>query len=68
MDGEWTAVTIRDGAAIGAGAIIMAGVTVGHDSVVGAGAIVTKDVQSGSRVMGNPASQRRFRLCEEMLC
>jgi acetyltransferase-like isoleucine patch superfamily enzyme len=48
-------VTIRDGAVIGARAVIRAGVTVGRRSVVAMGAVVTKDVPDGTVVMGVPA-------------
>jgi acetyltransferase-like isoleucine patch superfamily enzyme len=48
-------VFIEDGAWIGAGAIIIAGVTIGENAVVGAGAVVTKDVPPYSVVVGNPA-------------
>ena len=37
-------IVIEDGAWIGAGAIILAGVTVGRNAVVGAGSVVVKDV------------------------
>ncbi|MFN4168073.1 MAG: acyltransferase [Pannonibacter phragmitetus] len=40
---------------IGAGSIILPGVTIGDDCIVGAGAVVTKDVPPGSIVVGNPA-------------
>lgn len=40
---------------IGAGALILGGVTVGDDSIVGAYAVVSKDVPAGSVVAGNPA-------------
>lgn len=40
---------------VGAGAIILPGVTVGDNSIIGAGAVVTKDVPSNSIVAGNPA-------------
>ncbi len=40
---------------IGARAIIMPGVVIGDDCYVEAGAVVTRDVETGSRVSGNPA-------------
>lgn len=40
---------------IGAGAIILPGVTIGDESVVGAGSVVTKDVPAHTIVAGNPA-------------
>ncbi|MPN26714.1 Galactoside O-acetyltransferase [bioreactor metagenome] len=39
---------------IGAGVIILPGVTVGDDSVIGAGSVVTKDVPPGVVAFGNP--------------
>lgn len=44
---------------IGAGAIILPGVSIGEGAVVGAGAVVTKDVAPMSVVVGNPARQIR---------
>ncbi len=46
-DGEHFAVVIEDGAAIGAGAVILPGVTVGKGAVVAAGAVVDRDVPAG---------------------
>jgi UDP-2-acetamido-3-amino-2,3-dideoxy-glucuronate N-acetyltransferase len=43
------------GASIGAGAVILPGVTIGERAVVGAGAVVTRDVAPGVTVVGNPA-------------
>jgi acetyltransferase-like isoleucine patch superfamily enzyme len=40
---------------IGAGVIILPGVTIGDDSIVGAGAVVTKSIPPGSVAMGVPA-------------
>lgn len=40
---------------IGAGAMILKGVTIGAHAVVGAGAVVTREVPSWSVVAGNPA-------------
>jgi acetyltransferase-like isoleucine patch superfamily enzyme len=48
-------VYIENNVWIGAGAIILPGVTVGSNSVVAAGAVVTKDVPSSVIVAGNPA-------------
>jgi maltose O-acetyltransferase len=43
---------------IGAGALIMPGVTIGDNALVGAGSVVTRDVPPGITVMGNPARPR----------
>jgi len=40
---------------IGAGAIILNGVTIGDGAIVDAGAVVTKDVEQYTIVAGNPA-------------
>ncbi len=40
---------------IGAGAILLPGVTVGDDAIIGAGSVVTRDVPAGATVVGNPA-------------
>lgn len=46
---------IRDGADVGASALIIGEVTVGRQSKVGAGAVVVRDVADGHTVVGNPA-------------
>jgi maltose O-acetyltransferase len=43
---------------IGAGAIILPGVTVGDDALIGAGSVVTREVPAGATVVGNPARVR----------
>ncbi len=48
-------VSIGDRAWIGARAIVLKGVTIGHDAIVGAGSTVTKDVPPGAVVAGVPA-------------
>jgi maltose O-acetyltransferase len=40
---------------IGAGAILLPGVTVGDDAIIGAGSVVRRDVAAGTVVVGNPA-------------
>jgi acetyltransferase-like isoleucine patch superfamily enzyme len=48
-------VVIKDGAWIGARAIILPGVTIGSRALVAAGAVVTRDVPDDALVGGNPA-------------
>jgi len=48
-------VTIRTGAWIGAGSILLPGVEVGCNSVIGAGSIVTKNIPDFCIAVGNPA-------------
>ena len=43
---------------IGAGAIILPGVSIGDDAIVGAGSVVTWDVPTGATAFGNPARVR----------
>jgi len=46
---------IKKNASIGAGSIILGGVTIGENAMVGAGSLVTKDIPSGELWFGNPA-------------
>lgn len=46
---------IKAGASIGAGAILVAPVTIGRWAMVGAGAVVHRDVPDHALVVGNPA-------------
>jgi len=48
-------ITIADGVWLGAGAIVLPGVTIGENTVVGAGALVTQDLPAGVVAYGNPA-------------
>ncbi len=59
--------TIRRGARIGGGAVILPGVEIGEDAFVGAGAVVLRDVPPRVVVVGNPARQIREVLPEELL-
>lgn len=40
---------------VGAGALIMPGITIGDNSVIGAGSVVTKDIPENVIAVGNPA-------------
>ena len=51
--------TIRRGARVGGGAVLLPAVEIGEEAFVGAGAVVTKDVPARAIVVGNPARQIR---------
>jgi len=44
---------------IGAGALIMPGVTIGDNTVIGAGSVVTRDIPAGVVAVGNPCRVMR---------
>jgi acetyltransferase-like isoleucine patch superfamily enzyme len=46
---------VKKGASIGAGSIILCGITIGEKAMVAAGSVVTKDVPQKTLVAGNPA-------------
>ena len=48
-------VTIKSGAVITPGSIIMAGITIGKNSIISPGSVVTQDIPDFSVVVGNPA-------------
>jgi len=56
-DSDWVLehTLVRRRAAIGTGAVILPGLTIGAGAMVGAGSVVTKDVPDGAVVVGNPA-------------
>lgn len=57
-DWELLPIVVHDRAAIGSGAVILGGVTIGEGAMVGAGAVVTRDVGAGETVAGVPARAR----------
>lgn len=62
VSGEWKLLPIRvkHGTAIGAGAVILPGVTIGENAIIGAGAVVSKDVANNAIVVGNPLRILRY--------
>ena len=44
---------------LGAGVIVMPGITIGDNTVIGAGSVVTKDIPSGVVAVGNPCKVLR---------
>jgi acetyltransferase-like isoleucine patch superfamily enzyme len=59
--------TIRRGARIGGGAILLPGVEIGEEAFVGAGAVVTKDIEARMLVVGSPARVMRPVAEDELL-
>jgi acetyltransferase-like isoleucine patch superfamily enzyme len=54
---SWSKTLVMDGAVIGAGVVILPGLTIGSNAVIGAGAVVTKNVPPGETWVGNPAKK-----------
>ncbi len=49
-----TGVTLRAGATVGAGSVLLPGIEIGRNALIGAGAVVTKNVEPGATIVGNP--------------
>ncbi len=58
-DGDWEVgvTTVGDGAAIGANATILPGITIGAWAMIGAAAVVTRNVAAYALVVGSPARE-----------
>ena len=54
---EFRPTLVKKGAAIGANATIICGLTIGEYAMIGAGAVVTKDVPAYALIVGNPGKQ-----------
>jgi len=46
---------IKRNASIGAGSIILGGITIGENAMIGAGSVITKDIPDNELWLGNPA-------------
>ncbi len=52
---ELQRILIKEGASIGAGSVILGGITIGENAMIGIGSVVTKDIPAGELWLGNPA-------------
>jgi UDP-2-acetamido-3-amino-2,3-dideoxy-glucuronate N-acetyltransferase len=51
---------VKKGASIGAGSVVLCGVTINEYAMIGAGSVVTKDVPPHALAFGNPAKIQGF--------
>jgi acetyltransferase-like isoleucine patch superfamily enzyme len=58
--------TVRRGAKVGAGVVLLPGVTIGEMALIGAGAVVVGDVPARAVMVGNPA--RRIKDIDDLDC
>jgi acetyltransferase-like isoleucine patch superfamily enzyme len=59
--------TIRRGARVGGGVVLLPGIEIGEEAFIGAGAVVIRDVPARALMVGNPARQLREVPEEELL-
>ncbi len=66
--------TVRRGASLGAGVVVVCGIEIGESAFAGAGAVVTRDVPAHAFVAGNPARVKGWvcacgeRLGDDLVC
>jgi len=61
---HWLETTrVGRGAAIGAGAVIVCGITIGSHATIGAGAVLTRDAEPHGLYVGNPAVRIGYVCC-----
>jgi len=62
LSGDWEhgRITVKKGASIGAGSIILPNTTIGKFAMIGAGSVVTKDVGDYVLAYGNPAEPKGY--------
>ncbi|HDY88165.1 MAG TPA: N-acetyltransferase [bacterium] len=67
---QFSKTIIEDGASIGAGVVIIGGISIGKNSMIGAGSVVNKSVPPNELWVGNPAvlimEASKFSLYEKM--
>lgn len=51
---DWKQTHVLEGASLGAGVVVLPGITIGRNSKIGAGSVVTKDVPDNCVACGNP--------------
>src|SRR5437764_919913 len=59
-DWQITPTLVKYGASIGAGSVILCGVSIGEFALIGAGSMVTRDIPPHALVFGNPTRQHGY--------
>lgn len=64
-DADWqvSPIVVKQGASLGARAVILPGIVIGEYALVGAGAVVTRNVPPHGLVYGNPARLQGYVCC-----
>lgn len=62
---EWLKTLVKDGASLGAGTIVLPGITIGRSAKIGAGSLVTKNIPDFALAYGNPARVVRIQACTD---
>jgi len=65
--GQMKGVTVKRGGRVGAGATVLPGKVIEQDGFAAAGSVVTRDVDSRTIVMGNPAREKKKVPDEQLL-
>jgi len=60
LDWEIVPTLVKKGASIGAGSVVICGVTISEYAMIGAGSVVTKNIPPHALAYGNPAKIRGF--------
>jgi len=60
IDWKVLSTVVKKGASIGAGSVVMCGITIEEYAMIGAGSVVTKDIPPHALAYGNPAEIRGF--------
>lgn len=59
---NWGKTLVKKGASLGAGVMVVPGITIGEGALIGMGSVVTHDVPAGARVCGNPAHIMKLKI------
>ncbi len=59
---DWRPTLVKKGARLGAGVMVVPGITIGENALIGMGSVVTHDVPAGAKICGNPAHVMKLKI------